>query len=126
METKFTKGEWKINHWETGKSGITYHIKDGNISYFSGDAVTRPHFNIVSPISYNEHNIEGSFEGAHIAEINDHSEESKANAKLIATAPKMYEQLLSIVDGSAFDKESGLIWEHRLNAIQEVLKEATD
>ena len=52
--------------------------------------------------------------------------EAEANAKLIAAAPLMYEQLLSIVDGSAFDKESGLVWEHRLDAIREALKKATE
>ena len=34
---------------------------------------------------------------------------------------ELVEQLESIADGSAFDKESGIIWEHRLEKIKELL-----
>ena len=47
-----------------------------------------------------------------------------ANANLISAAPDMFEQLTSIIDGTAFDKETGLIWEHRLEEIRKVLNKA--
>ena len=52
------------------------------------------------------------------------SEEVKANARLISAAPEMYEQLSSIIDGTAFDKETGLILAHRLEEIRKVLNKA--
>lgn len=56
--------------------------------------------------------------------INDELEPI-ANAKLIAAAPELLEQLQSILDGSAFDKETGLIWSHRLVEIEKVINKAT-
>ena len=47
-----------------------------------------------------------------------------SNAQLISAAPDMFEQLTSIIDGTAFDKETGLIWEHRLEEIRKVLNKA--
>ena len=47
-----------------------------------------------------------------------------ANANIISAAPDMFEQLTSIIDGTAFDKETGLIWEHRLEEIRKVLNKA--
>lgn len=47
-----------------------------------------------------------------------------ANANLISASPDMFEQLTSIIDGTAFDKETGLIWEHRLEEIRKVLNKA--
>lgn len=47
-----------------------------------------------------------------------------ANANLVSAAPQMFEQLTSIIDGTAFDKETGLIWEHRLQEIRKVLNKA--
>ena len=55
--------------------------------------------------------------------ISDHVYEED-DAKLIAAAPDMFEQLTSIIDGTAFDKETGLIWEHRLEEIRKVLNKA--
>ena len=89
---KFTNGEWKINHWENnGLTGLTCIKTENGITHYSGDAVEGRYFRIVSEINHNAHNIQGSFEGAHIAEVYDFSEESKANAYLLASAPKMYE-----------------------------------
>ena len=50
-------------------------------------------------------------------------EEAEANAKLIAAAPDMFEHLQSIIDGNAFDPETGHIWEHRLQAIKDTLSQ---
>ena len=104
METKFTKGEWAFQKFGkqynlTAQHGRREIILSANLKgelVMNQDGILRP----INP---------------------DHP-----NAKLIAAAPLMYEQLLSIVDGSAFDKESGLVWEHRLDAIREALKKATE
>lgn len=53
-------------------------------------------------------------------------DEGEYNAKLIASAPEMLEQLQSIVDGTAFDKETGLIWKHRVEKIAELLEKITE
>lgn len=34
---------------------------------------------------------------------------------------ELFEQLLSIANGTAFDKETGLIWSHRLETIKEIM-----
>lgn len=123
MEAKFTKGEWKIHHWKKGVSGVIGHKKEGNISYFSGDAVNYPHFSIISTISPKEHGVQHSFEGASIAEIYDCGEESKANAKLIAAAPLMYEALRSIYD----DREAfSDLFDSQQAKVKEALKKATE
>jgi len=88
---KFTEGSWHINHWENGESGVTFINQKEGINYLSGDAVNQKFFRIVSKVDHQQHNVTGSFEGAHIAEITDFSDESKANAFLLASAPKMYE-----------------------------------
>lgn len=46
----------------------------------------------------------------------------EANAALMVIAPDMFEHLEAIADGSAFCSETGLIWEHRLEAIKLLLK----
>lgn len=99
METKFTKGKWEVNHWENnGNPGVCCIKKDNGINYFSGDAIQQDRYRIVSPISFEEHNNEASFEGAHIADINDRGGESKANAKLIAAAPELFEALNNMIN----------------------------
>ena len=96
--TKFTPGEWQINHWSLGGSGIScVAINKNGINYYTGDAVYEKTFGIRSKIDPMKHNVQGSFEGAHIADIADFSEESEANARLIASAPEMYEALKEIV-----------------------------
>lgn len=93
-EFKGTKGEWSINHWKQGGSGATC-IEDSNgITHYTGDNVRREVYNIVSNLHPNSHKIEHSFEGAHIAEIAARSEESLANAQLIAAAPELLRALL--------------------------------
>lgn len=128
METKFTRGEWKIHHWKKGVSGVIGYKKEGNISYFSGDAVNYPHFSIVSTISPKEHGVQHSFEGASIAEIYDCGEESKANAKLIAAAPEMYEALKQILDGCppATEREAFMFVDIAKSIAKEALKKATE
>jgi hypothetical protein len=61
-----------------------------------------------------------------VASIQETDIEAKANALLISKAPEMLEMLESIVDGTAFDKESGLIWKHRLQLIEQLIKEVTE
>lgn len=87
-----TKGEWNVNHWSTSKSGLQcININKDGISYYSGDAVTGNFYGIRSKIEPSEYPIQGSFEGAHIADLvdfihQDGGKQSKANALLIADA----------------------------------------
>lgn len=91
MKNKHTKGPWSINHWtNNGASGISCNGKKNGIAYFSDDAVTDVHYNVVARRDMNSA-LDGSFEGVHIATINDRGPESMANAKLLAKAPDMYE-----------------------------------
>lgn len=93
-EFKGTKGEWTINHWAKGECGATYKGEANGITHYTGDNVGREVYNIVSDIHPNSHNVEHSFEGAHIAEIAARSEESLANARLIAAAPELLDALI--------------------------------
>lgn len=95
-EFKGTKGEWTINHWKQGGSGVTYKGEANGITHYTGDNVYREEYRIVSNLHPNSHEIEHSFEGAHIAEIAARSEESLANAHLIAAAPDLLEALMII------------------------------
>lgn len=95
-EFKGTKGEWAINHWEQGGSGVTCKGESNGITHYTGDNVYRKEYRIVSNLHPNSHNVEHSFEGAHIAEIAARSEESLANAHLIAAAPDLLEALMII------------------------------
>ena len=88
-EFKGTKGNWTINHWGYGEGGVTYCGELNGIKRFKGDAICGEQYHIVSDLHPNEHNVEHSFEGAHIAEIAARSEESLANAQLIAAAPEL-------------------------------------
>jgi hypothetical protein len=92
-EFKGTKGEWAINHWDKGECGVTCKGESNGITHYTGDNVRREVYNIVSNLHPNSHNVEHSFEGAHIAEIAARSEESLANAQLIAAAPELLEAL---------------------------------
>lgn len=78
---KHTPGTVLINHWHNdGTTGVTCHGKDSDgIVFFTGDAITEPRYSIVSKCHWNEHEIQGSFEGAHVAEVVAFSEQSKAN-----------------------------------------------
>lgn len=128
-EFKGTKGEWTINHWKReGGSGATYNGESNGITHYTGDNVGREVYNIVSDIHPNSHNVEHSFEGAHIAEIAARSEESLANAQLIAAAPDLLEALLSLMDGIAnlpplvaIDGVLKTEWEQGLKAIVKAL-----
>lgn len=93
---KGTKGEWAINHWEQGGSGVTHKGEANGITHYTGDNVRREVYNIVSNLHPNSHNVEHSFEGAHIAEIAARSEESLANAQLIAAAPELLNTLMEL------------------------------
>lgn len=93
-EFKGTKGEWTINHWAKGECGATYNGESNGVTHYTGDNVGREVYNIVSDIHPNSHSIEHSFEGAHIAEIVARSEESLANAQLIAAAPEILKELI--------------------------------
>ena len=73
---------------------MTYKGKSNGITYCTGDNVYREEYRIVSELHPNSHKIEHSFEGAHIAEIAARSEESLANAQLIAAAPELLKALL--------------------------------
>ena len=90
---KGTKGKWSINFWEQGDSGVTCKGEANGIKHFTGDNVHRNVFSIVSDLHPNSHNIEHSFEGAHIADISARSEESQANAYLISAAPELLEAI---------------------------------
>ena len=97
--TSFTPGPWIINHWSpSSSSGITCNeIKDG-ITYYEADGVNERIYGIRAKIDPMEHNIQGSFEGAHVVDIIDFTSqdggvESKANAHLIASCPDMLDTL---------------------------------
>lgn len=96
-EFKGTKGEWTINHWEHGEGGVTYCGDLNGVKRFKGDAICGEQYHIVSDLHPNDHNVEHSFEGAHIAEIAARSEESLANARLIAAAPELLGALQNVV-----------------------------
>ena len=127
-EFKGTKGEWAINHWEQGGSGVTCKGESNGITHYTGDNVYRKEYRIVSNLHPNSHNVEHSFEGAHIAEIAARSEESLANARLIAAAPDLLEALMSLMDGVAnlppLVAIAGVLkteWEQGLKAINKAL-----
>lgn len=97
-----TKGNWSVNHWSKCESGVRCISmdKDG-VNYYQGDAVDSPYYNIVSKIDPMSHFVQASFEGAHIARIEafghqDGGKESLANAKLIASAPRLLDAILQI------------------------------
>lgn len=99
-EFKGTKGRWHINHWSKGDSGVMcVKIDKNGISEYTGDAVNEPFFGIRSNVGSLGHNVQGSFEGAHICDVVAFSNESKANALLISKAPEMLEMLQLILEG---------------------------
>lgn len=125
---KGTKGNWTINHWGYGEGGVTYCGELNGIKRFKGDAICGEQYHIVSDLHPNEHNVEHSFEGAHIADISARSEESIANAQLIAAAPDLLEALMSLMDGIAnlpplvaIDGVLKTEWEQGLKAINKAL-----
>lgn len=127
-EFKGTKGEWTINHWAKGECGATYNGESNGITHYTGDNVGREVYNIVSDIHLNSHSVEHSFEGAHIAEIAARSEESLANAHLIAAAPDLLDALISLMEGIAnlpplvaIDGVLKTEWEQGLKAINKAL-----
>lgn len=95
---KGTKGEWTINHWEHGEGGVTYCGELNGVKRFKGDAICGEQYHIVSDLHPNDHNVEHSFERAHIADISAFSEESTANAHLIAAAPELLVALKHCVE----------------------------
>lgn len=101
MDHKHTPGPWSVNHWSKGPSGIQCHGKERGITYYSGDAVIGKHFGIRSQLKHDEYSICGSFEGAHICDIEDsymdaRHLEAQANAKLIAAAPELLDVLKEV------------------------------
>lgn len=100
-EFKGTNGEWAINHWEHGRRGVTYCGELNGVKRFKGDAIYGEQYHIVSDLHPNDHNVEHSFEGAHIADISAFSEESTANAHLISAAPELLNALQALMDGVA-------------------------
>jgi hypothetical protein len=126
---KHTKGPWSINHWtQAGQGVFCIGVEDG-ITYFSGDAAGPDIYRIVSTIKPEEHHIQGSFEGAHIAEIpdfkcQDKGSESLANAKLIAAAPELLEALEQCL--SRIDPKSKDTWDLKaIYVAKQAIKKAT-
>lgn len=96
MKNKHTQGPWSVNHWNNnGTTGVTCHGQKNGVSYFSGDAVKDLHYKVVGHRDMKS-TLDGSFEGLHIAQINDRGPESMANAKLIAAAPRLFELLCDV------------------------------
>lgn len=83
----------EINHWERGVSGATCHGTKDGITYYSGDAVYEPYFGLRIKIEHTQHEISGSFEGAHIADVQDFGAQSLANVKRLAKCWNEYDQL---------------------------------
>lgn len=129
-KTKHTPGPWHINHWsnEAGRGVYCKELnRSGGISYYTGDAVTAPIYGIRSKIDQLAHTVEGSFEGAHICDINDRNAESKANAKLIAAAPQLLKALQSLTEevsrSCSIGSDPSLLellkeWQNAMNAIK--------
>jgi len=92
MEKEMTPTPWKINHWgPSDASGITCVGQIDGIWHYLADGVTERIYGIRADVDPMEHNIQGSFEGAHIADIpdfihQDGGKESKANALAIVAA----------------------------------------
>src|SRR5579863_2363383 len=92
MEKKMTRTPWRINHWEpAAESGVTCKGLIDGIWYYTADGVMSRSYGIRADVDPLEHNIQASFEGAHIADIPDfiHQDggaESKANALAIVSA----------------------------------------
>ena len=97
-EFKGTKGKWSINYWKQGDRGVIYMGEVNGIKHYTGDNVCKEIYSIVSDLHPNEHNVEHSFEGAHIAEISARNEESLANAQLIAAALELETRLQQSTD----------------------------
>ena len=101
METKFTKGEWKISK---GEYGLYDHIIDEK--------------------------------GCFIAEVKSYDigrkypsrRERKANSKLIAAAPEMYEALRKILEGTspATEFEAFIFVDLAKSIAEQALKKATE
>lgn len=130
-EFKGTKGRWRINHWSKGDSGVRcVKIDKKGISEYTGDAVDQSIFGIRSKIDPLYHNVQGSFEGAHICDVVAFSDESKANAQLISKAPEMLEMLKTAVNRieNLLILADFLTLEQRQNYnkdIEQLIKEAT-
>jgi len=58
--------------------------------------------------------------------LHEREQNFEANALLISKAPEMLELLQNINNGTTFDKETGLMWSHWVEKIQELIKEATE
>lgn len=120
MEFKGTKGKWHINHWNKGGSGVMcVKIDKNGISEYTDDAVDEPFFGIRSEVEPLEHNVQGSFEGAHICDVVAFSDESKANAQLISKAPEMLEMLQYLIDDDQLSSEA------MIEEVKQLIKEAT-
>lgn len=83
----------EINHWGRGVSGATCHGTKDGITYFSGDAVYEPYFGLRIKIEHTQHEISHSFEGAHVADVQDFGAQSLANVKRLAKCWNEYDQL---------------------------------
>lgn len=120
-EFKGTKGKWHINHWSKGDSGVRcVKIDKNGISEYTGDAVDESIFGIRSKLDPLDHNVQGSFEGAHICDVVAFSDESKSNAQLISKAPEMLEMLDKVVK-----KLKGNGFPSLQSDIEQLIKEAT-
>lgn len=106
-KTKHTPGPWEIwHHQNSNKSGLKSLGKQDGVRMLEADGSFEPHFTITNGqhADHTKHNIQGSWIGAHICEIsyppngiNRGFAEAKANAKLIAAAPEMFEALQNII-----------------------------
>lgn len=130
---KHTPGPWIINHWSKCASGVSCIEQGDVISYFTGSAVEAPYYGIRAKLDPLKHYLPGSFEGAHITNIDDYKSqdggiESLANAKLIAAAPDLLNCLIKFTTacekGNPIElfEEFGKINKEAL----EVIKKATE
>lgn len=125
FEFKGTKGKWHINHWSKGDSGVMcVKIDKNGISEYTGDAVNEPFFGIRSNVGLLGHNVQGSFEGAHICDVVAFSDESKANALLISKAPEMLEMLIDFVE--TYESGGVINNEYYIDKFKQLIKEATE
>lgn len=127
LNEKRTQGEWSVNHWENGKSGVRCNGSKDGINYFSGDAVRSSFYGIRSKIDPLKYNISGSFEGAHIADIPDFNElESKANAQYTALAVNNLHHLAEALQGMLDEFESYAVPASKYTQVKETVNKAKD
>lgn len=100
--SKHTPGPWEIHEWrQSSQSGVTFLGVQNGIHQYSADATNHMLRICAKTETLKTSQTFGSFEGFHIADIQilygkDGYDEAIANARLIAEAPKMHDELAAL------------------------------